>query len=45
MLLQAIFSRDYPLIQATTMLIAAIFIGFNLLVDLTYGFLDPRIAD
>src|SRR5688500_410304 len=32
LLLQAIFSRDYPLIQATTMLIAAIFIGFNLLV-------------
>jgi ABC-type dipeptide/oligopeptide/nickel transport system permease component len=45
LLLQAIFSRDYPLIQATTMLIAVIFIGFNLLVDLVYGFLDPRIVD
>jgi peptide/nickel transport system permease protein len=45
LLLQAIFSRDYPLIQATTMLIAVIFITFNLLVDIVYGFLDPRIVD
>lgn len=45
LLLQAIFSRDYPLIQATTMLIAIIFIGFNLIVDLVYGFLDPRIVE
>jgi peptide/nickel transport system permease protein len=45
LLLQAIFSRDYPLIQATTMLIAVIFITFNLLVDLVYGVLDPRIVD
>ncbi len=45
LLLQAIFSRDYPLIQSTTMLIAIIFITFNLIVDLIYGFLDPRIVD
>lgn len=45
LLLQAIFSRDYPLIQATTILIAVIFITFNLLVDIVYGFLDPRIVD
>jgi peptide/nickel transport system permease protein len=45
LLLQAIFSRDYPLIQATTMMIAIIFIGFNLLVDLVYGVLDPRIVE
>jgi peptide/nickel transport system permease protein len=45
LLLQAIFSRDYPLIQATTMMIAVIFITFNLLVDLVYGVLDPRIVD
>jgi peptide/nickel transport system permease protein len=45
LLLQAIFSRDYPLIQATTMLIAIIFIGFNLIVDVVYGFLDPRIVE
>ncbi len=43
-LLQAIFNRDYPMIQATTLLIAVIFIGFNLIVDLVYGILDPRIS-
>jgi peptide/nickel transport system permease protein len=43
-LLQAIFNRDYPLIQATAMLLATIFIVFNLLVDLVYGWLDPRIT-
>ncbi|MCP9486507.1 MAG: ABC transporter permease [Gaiellaceae bacterium MAG52_C11] len=43
-LLQAIFNRDYPMIQATTLLIAIIFIGFNLIVDVLYGFLDPRIS-
>jgi len=43
-LLQAIFNRDYPMIQATTLLIAIIFIGFNLIVDVLYGILDPRIS-
>ena len=43
-LLQAIFNRDYPLIQATAMLLATIFIVFNLLVDVIYGWLDPRIT-
>jgi peptide/nickel transport system permease protein len=43
-LLQAIFSRDYPLIQAATMLIAVTFIVANLLVDILYGVLDPRIS-
>jgi peptide/nickel transport system permease protein len=43
-LLQAISNRDYPLIQATTMLLAVTFIVFNLLVDLIYGVLDPRIT-
>jgi peptide/nickel transport system permease protein len=42
-LLQAIFGRDYPLIQATTLLIAVTFIFANLLVDILYGILDPRI--
>ena len=43
-LLQAISNRDYPLIQATTMLLALTFIVFNLIVDLLYGVLDPRIT-
>ena len=43
-LLQAIFNRDYPLIQATTMMLAVVFIVFNLIVDVLYGVLDPRIT-
>jgi peptide/nickel transport system permease protein len=43
-LLQAIFGRDYPVIQAMTLLIAVTFILANLLVDILYGVLDPRIS-
>ena len=43
-LLQAIFNRDYPLVQATAVLLATIFILFNLIVDLLYSRLDPRIT-
>lgn len=40
----ALFNRDYPLIQAILMFVAVIFIVLNLLVDLAYAYLDPRIA-
>jgi peptide/nickel transport system permease protein len=43
-LLQAIFGRDYPVIQAMTLMIAFTFIVANLLVDLFYGVIDPRIT-
>ena len=43
-LLQAIFGRDYPVIQAMTLMIAFTFIFANLLVDILYGVLDPRIT-
>jgi peptide/nickel transport system permease protein len=39
----ALFSRDYPMIQAVGLLYAAIFITINFLVDLGYAFIDPRI--
>lgn len=39
----AIFARDYPLIQATTLLMATGFVVINLVVDLLYGWLDPRV--
>ena len=42
-LLQGIFNRDYPIVQVTALFLAAIFVVINLLVDLTYAFLDPRI--
>lgn len=43
-LLQAIFNRDYPLVQGATLLIAIIFVVANTLVDVVYGWLDPRIS-
>jgi ABC-type dipeptide/oligopeptide/nickel transport system permease component len=39
----SIFQRDFPVIQAILTLSAAVFIVINLLVDLTYTVLDPRI--
>lgn len=43
-LLQAIFNRDYPVVQGATLLIAVIFVLANLVVDIVYGWLDPRIS-
>jgi peptide/nickel transport system permease protein len=39
----AVTNRDFPLIQGTTFFFAVILIGANMLVDLSYAFLDPRI--
>ncbi len=39
----AIFNRDIPVIQAVVLVAAVIFVFVNLLVDLLYGLLDPRI--
>jgi len=43
-LLNAISNRDYPVIQNATLLIATVFVVVNMLVDLVYGWLDPRIS-
>jgi ABC-type dipeptide/oligopeptide/nickel transport system permease component len=43
LILQAVFQRDYPLVQAAVFLLAMIFVGANLLVDVAYRYLDPRI--
>src|SRR4051812_38196994 len=40
---QAASTLDFPAVMGVTMLIAAIFIGVNLIVDILYGVLDPRI--
>jgi peptide/nickel transport system permease protein len=42
-LYEAITARDYPIIQGFTVVIAVGYIIVNLVVDLSYGFLDPRI--
>jgi peptide/nickel transport system permease protein len=43
-LLNAIFNRDYPLVQGATLLLAIVFVLANLMVDIVYGWLDPRIS-
>ena len=40
---EAILFRDYPVVQTNVMLVAATLVTLNLLVDLTYAWLDPRI--
>lgn len=42
-LLQAIFNRDYTLVQAAVLYLAIVFVLVNLAVDLLYAVLDPRI--
>src|SRR5690554_1203323 len=40
----AIFNRDFPLIQGAVLTVAVIFVLINLLVDVAYGLIDPRIT-
>jgi ABC-type dipeptide/oligopeptide/nickel transport system permease component len=43
LMIQAISNRDFPLLQAAAAVVATIFVATNLIVDLAYMFLDPRI--
>lgn len=43
LLIQAISFRDYPLVQGCILFISVTYVAMNLLTDLAYGFLDPRI--
>jgi ABC-type dipeptide/oligopeptide/nickel transport system permease component len=43
LLIQSIGFRDYPLVQGCILLIAITYVGVNLVTDLVYGVLDPRI--
>jgi peptide/nickel transport system permease protein len=43
LLIQAIERRDLPLIEASVIVIAVMIVTVNLLVDLTYSFMDPRV--
>jgi peptide/nickel transport system permease protein len=43
LIVQAILNRDYPLIQGALLIVAASFVLINLVVDLIYAWLDPRI--
>jgi peptide/nickel transport system permease protein len=42
-LFDAITARDFPIIQGFTLVIATIYVVVNLLVDISYGYLDPRV--
>lgn len=43
LLVHGILNRDFPMVQAIVLILAAIYVLVNLLVDLSYGLLDPRI--
>jgi peptide/nickel transport system permease protein len=43
LLVTSILARDYPVVQGSVLLIATSFIVINILVDLVYAFIDPRI--
>ncbi len=43
LLVQAVARRDYPLVQGIVLIIAAVYVIVNLVVDLVYAYLDPRI--
>jgi len=40
---EALTRLDYPVVQSVNLIVASLVVGLNLLVDLTYAFLDPRI--
>jgi peptide/nickel transport system permease protein len=43
LMVNAIFNRDYPVVQGGMLVIAVLFVLVNLLTDLTYGLVNPRI--
>ena len=40
---QAVFTRDFPVIQGGILFLAVVFVVVNLIVDLSYGLIDPRV--
>ena len=43
LVLEAVYNRDFPIVQAVVLLFASFFITANLLVDITYAYLNPKI--
>lgn len=43
LIVQSILRRDFPVIQGAVLFTAALFVAVNLIVDISYGFIDPRI--
>ena len=44
LMVDSILSRDYPVVQAGALFIAVLFVLVNLVVDILYAALDPRIS-
>ncbi|MFC4277012.1 ABC transporter permease [Achromobacter aloeverae] len=44
LLVDAIFGRDYPVIQGCLLFVAVVYVVVNLVIDLCYPFFDPRVA-
>jgi ABC-type dipeptide/oligopeptide/nickel transport system permease component len=44
LVVQSILARDFPVVQAAVLILAITFVVVNLLTDLLYGLLDPRIS-
>jgi peptide/nickel transport system permease protein len=44
LVLEAVYSRDYPLLQGAVLFLAFTYVGVNLIVDVLYKALDPRIS-
>ena len=40
---QSAFDRDFPVLQATILFMAVVFVGINFIVDVAYAYIDPRI--
>ena len=43
LIVQSIVSRDYPVLQGSLVVIAFSFVAINLVVDILYAYLDPRV--
>jgi peptide/nickel transport system permease protein len=43
LILEAVFTRDYPLVQGVVLITASAYVGINLLVDVSYSLVNPRI--
>ena len=43
LMVEAVFSQDYQIVQGGVMIIASIILIANLLIDISYAWLDPRI--
>ncbi|WP_261131039.1 nickel ABC transporter permease [Bacillus sp. Marseille-Q3570] len=44
LMIEAIAARDFPMVQGSVLLVATLFVLVNLIVDIVYAFIDPRIS-